>query len=153
MATLATGACNQGGQRNGSADLVMIEQAASVARHQCHVFMHEDADGFAGCIDAILALTSTSADLGRRAQLQQQLGIAYFGWVGANNSARVALPGAAAATQHYLVTFRPLQRALGLEETTLCRVIEGDCVTRVRHLLETHDLTHQIFETLTSSPP
>ena len=136
LATLAIGACDQAGQRSGSVDLVMATQAASAARQQCHVFMHEDADEFTNCIDAILARTTTSADLGRRAQLHQKLGISYFGWVGANNSARVALPGAAAAAQRYLSTFRPLQRALGLEDAALCQVLEGDCATRVAQTVE-----------------
>ncbi|MFD2273134.1 hypothetical protein ACFS07_23975 [Undibacterium arcticum] len=108
----------------------LIGAAAASAQQRCYEFMHEDADEYVSCIDALdNAVGARSANASYR-----RLGINYFGWVGANNSARLSLPGAEAAAQHYLPRFRKQQRQLGIADAALCPSVAGDCRTRLAQI-------------------
>lgn len=110
----------------------VVAKAAAEARKRCHEFMHEDADEYTACIDTLVAEVKTRAAPAER----RRLGILYFGWVGANNSARIALPGADAAAQRYLPRFRHLQESLHIADADLCGTIEGNCTTRMAQVRE-----------------
>ncbi|WP_432262524.1 hypothetical protein [Cupriavidus sp. TMH.W2] len=104
-----------------------VAQAARHAMAACQEYMHEDADEYQSCIDAVArAMPRGTADSAARL-----LGHYYYAWIGANNSARLSLPGAERAAHAYLVKFRVLQRKLRLDDGTLCRAVPGDCVQRV----------------------
>ncbi|MES2259149.1 MAG: hypothetical protein V4724_11545 [Pseudomonadota bacterium] len=110
--------------------LSVITAAAGDARQRCFGFMHEDADEYVSCIDAL-----DQAVPARQANAKYtRLGINYFGWVGANNSARLSLPGSERAAQHYLRRFRKLQQQLGIEDEALCGSVAGDCVSRLAQI-------------------
>jgi hypothetical protein len=110
--------------------MAIITQAAQSAQQRCYSFMHEDADEYTLCIDAI-----TQEVKGDSAKAQQQrLGIQYFGWVGANNSARIGLPGADASAAGFLVRFRSLQHTLGIADESLCRSVAGECKSRLAQI-------------------
>ena len=112
--------------------IAIVTLAAAEARRRCHEFMHEDADEYVGCIDALVAAVPARERPGE----QRRLGILYFAWVGANNSARLSLPGAEAAALHYLPMFRRLQQQEGIQDDDLCRTIEGACDTRTAQVLQ-----------------
>ena len=123
-----------------------VAVAAAMAQQRCYEFMHEDADEFVSCIDALstqagAAPANAAANSPRRSGIKsdgtphlRRLGILYFGWVGANNSARVALPGADAAAARYFQRYQRERRALGIDEKTLCLAVAGDCATRLAQI-------------------
>ncbi|SOZ38212.1 conserved protein of unknown function (plasmid) [Cupriavidus neocaledonicus] len=93
----------------------------------CQEYMHDDADEYRSCIDAV----AREIPRGRKDTTARLLGHYYYAWVGANSSARLSLPGAKAAARVYLREFRALQRKLGVDDKTLCKAVEGDCGQRV----------------------
>ena len=103
-----------------------IATAALQTQKQCQMQLHHDADTYIVCVDQLLA-----AHLKRDAV---RLGIAYFGWVGALNSARISLPGAAFAADRYLRQFRKTQRALKVDDMTLCQTVPGNCTERLARM-------------------
>ena len=118
----------------GTTDMKIVAFAASDARQRCHVFMHEDADEYVQCVDSVLQQSASSGD--KSARLPRRLGVAYFGWVGANNSARIALPGALQAAEHYRHLFRSLQVQLAISDEALCSTVPGTCHSRIAQLVE-----------------
>lgn len=104
-----------------------VAQASQHAMAACQEYMHEDADEYQSCIDAVArAILRGQGDTEARL-----LGHYYYAWVAANNSARLSLPGAERAAQTYLGKFRVLQRKLKIDDRTLCKAVPGDCVQRV----------------------
>ena len=104
-----------------------VTQASRHARAACQEFMHDDADEYRSCIDAV----AREIPRGRKDTTARLLGHYYYAWVGANSSARLSLPGAEAAARVYLREFRALQRQLGVDDKTLCKAVPGDCGQRV----------------------
>ena len=104
-----------------------VTQASRHARAACQEFMHDDADEYRSCIDAV----AREMPRGRKDTAARLLGHYYYAWIGANSSARLSLPGAEAAAQVYLREFRALQRKLGVDDKTLCKAVPGDCGQRV----------------------
>lgn len=95
--------------------------------------MHEDADEFISCIDAL-----DGAMRGHDAAARyRHLGTTYFGWVGANNSARVALPGSEQAAAKYFLQYQQLRCRAGMDEAVLCPVVPGDCAVRLAQIAVT----------------
>ncbi len=122
--------CGQSITQSNDRPLDLVRNAANAASRQCQSFMHEDAGEFTSCVDAVLAQNpGTDMRLNR-------LGIAYFGWVASNNSARLALPGGESASQKYLALFRPIQRQLAIGDALLCTAVAGNCATRLAQMRE-----------------
>lgn len=105
-----------------------VRTVASETQTKCQSFLHHDADEYVECIDELLA-HSKKIDATR-------LGIEYFGWVGALNSARISLPGAAEAADRYLRRFRQSQRKLKIDDAALCSTVPGDCTVRIARMLQ-----------------
>lgn len=126
--------CENSGIGDADAAIAGVRHAADDARRQCQAFMHEDADEYVSCLDSLLARENLA--LAPRERVDRRLGLAYFGWVGANNSARIALPGAVEATTRYRRIFRPLQRQMMITDQALCRAVEGPCEARIAQLRE-----------------
>ena len=114
----------------GAPHMALITAAAQNAQQRCFEFMHEDADEFISCIDAIEQAINRHAPGWR----YRQLGIDYFGWVGANNSARVALPGADTAARLFLQSYQRERRRLRIDERSLCAAVAGDCTVRLAQI-------------------
>jgi len=104
-----------------------VAQASRHAMAACQEYMHDDADEYRSCIDAI----AREIPRGRKDTTARLRGHYYYAWVGANSAARLSLPGGEAAARVYLREFRALQRKLGVDGKTLCRAVEGDCGQRV----------------------
>lgn len=105
-----------------------ISAAALATQQQCQMLLHHDAEDYVDCVQARLRA--------ERKPGTKKLGIAYFGWVGALNSARMSFPGATDAADHFLRQFRPLQRKLKVSDTALCATVPGDCVQRNARMLQ-----------------
>lgn len=100
--------------------------AALQTQKQCQMQLHHDADEYIVCVDQLLAAHHKPNAV--------RLGIEYFGWVGALNSARISLPGAAFAADRYLRQFRKTQRALKVDDMTLCQTVPGNCTERLARM-------------------
>jgi hypothetical protein len=105
-----------------------VARATRLAQSGCQMKLHHDADEFVDCIDDMLKATRGSA--------HTRLGIEYFGWVGALNSARMSLPGAMGAADRYLRQFRKTQKRLHVTDDALCKTVPGDCRQRNARMLE-----------------
>ena len=108
----------------------IITKAASMTQAECNELMHDDAEEYLACVDALGQEVKGKTD----AAQYQRLGIAYFGWVGAVYWGRVGLPGADAAARRYFLRFRPLQKQLKLSDEALCPAVAGDCKLRLAQL-------------------
>lgn len=104
-----------------------VALASQHAMAACQETMHDDADEYRSCIDAV----AREIPRGRKDTTARLLGHYYYAWIGANSSARLSLPGAEAAARVYLREFRALQHKLGVDDQTLCKAVPGDCGQRV----------------------
>ncbi len=105
-------------------------QASLAARESCQRLMHEDAVEFRKCADSLLAQNHPKATADR----YDRLGIAYYAWLSSTSAAKNGLPAAQQSALHFLGLFRPLQRALHVEDRALCTTIPGDCTARLARL-------------------
>ncbi|MBX3653511.1 MAG: hypothetical protein KF686_04955 [Ramlibacter sp.] len=107
-------------------DMAEVALAARDTQTRCQMKLHHDAEEFVDCLDDLLKpLAKPTA---------HRLGIEYFGWVGALNSARMSLPGAMEAADRYLRRFRKTQKALRVADEALCRTVPGDCTQRIARM-------------------
>ncbi len=106
----------------------IVSASARDAQQQCHRLMHHDADEYEECIATLIRAAGQSR--------AKRLGISYFGWIGAMNSARVGLPGAQAAADRFLPIFRREQKSLGIADAALCTTVPGDCNVRLAQITQ-----------------
>ena len=90
------------------------------------MLLHHDAEDYVACIDHLLKA--------ERKPSARRLGLEYFGWVGALNSARMSFPGADAAADRYLRLFRKTQRRLKIADQALCETVPGNCEQRLARM-------------------
>lgn len=112
--------------RNANEQLVL---GAQLAERQCYRLIHHDTFEYRDCLRGLLFADNRPGP--------KRLGVEYFGWAGAVNSARVGMKGAEATADEFLHRFRATQEALGIDDRRLCAAIPGDCVTRMavmRHM-------------------
>lgn len=120
--------------RAGVAD---IAAAAQRAHDTCNELMHDNADEFDACLDALDAEVTGKAK-GKSKEVgatRERLGLAYFGWLGATQWGRTGMPGADEAALKFYWRFLPLQRKLKLSDEQMCAVMAGDCKVRQAQLL------------------
>lgn len=110
----------------------LLKISADDAQRRCYEYLHDDATEYTDCLNAVLAEVKGKS---KRMQILR-LGIVYFAWVGANNSARLSLPGAEAAAQFYLPKFRRLQSQLKISDQDLCLSVAGECNARVASYMQ-----------------
>ena len=99
---------------------------AELARAECEKLIHFDTFEFEDCINKLGNQKSLN--------IYQQLGIAYFGYVGANDSYRMGMYGAESTAQFFLDRVRKLQRKTGTNSYTQCRIFPGDCEMRMAQM-------------------
>lgn len=105
-----------------------LKTSASNTQKQCQMLLHHDAEDYVDCVDALLR-AHPKHDATR-------LGTAYFGWIGALNSARMSFPGANEAADRYLRQFRKTQKILKISDATLCSSVPGNCTQRTARMLQ-----------------
>ncbi|MEN9864688.1 MAG: hypothetical protein RL748_278 [Pseudomonadota bacterium] len=116
----------------GPTPLAQIAASAQQAQTRCQEFMHDNADEYVSCLNALGAAVK-----GKTVAAQaEKLGIAYFGWLGATHAARVSLPGSDDAALHFYLRFTPLQQQLKISDLDLCGTFAGDCKVRLAQLDE-----------------
>lgn len=122
----------QAGAVHGQDFLPQISLAARQAEAGCNHLMHDNADEFGTCLDAMGAAVKGKTP----AAQAKRLGIAYFGWVGATRWGRVSLPGSDEAALRYYLRYLPLQQQLNITDLDLCSTMAGDCKERLAQLVE-----------------
>jgi hypothetical protein len=108
-----------------SAEREIADALAAGARQAqtiCYRLVHDDTYEFGDCVRKLAQLPGQSA--------ATRLGVEYFGWVGAMNSARLGMLGASDTAAEFLRRFRATQRTLRITDSALCASIPGDCATR-----------------------
>lgn len=103
-----------------------IAEAALDAQGRCYRLIHHDTFAFESCLQGLLA---EEKKVGPR-----RLGIEYFGFVGALNSARLGMLGAQDSAWTFLQRFRVTQKKLRIDDTSLCATIPGDCEVRIARM-------------------
>jgi len=104
----------------------LLAEGAGQAQARCYRLVHDDTYEFGDCVRGLAARQAKHAPL--------RLGIEYFGWVGAMNSARLGMRGADETAAEFLARFRATQAALGVDDRTLCASIPGDCTARIARI-------------------
>jgi len=104
----------------------LLAAAAHYAQDRCYRLIHHDTDEFGDCLYELLSQE-------QRPSLHR-LGIEYFGWVGALNSARVGMRDAEPLAYEFLGRFRITQRRMHIDDQTLCQSVPGDCTTRLARM-------------------
>lgn len=109
------------------AKAALLHDAAALAQDKCFKEMYRDPNAYALCI----------RDLSRAqaAQSMEQLGVLYFGFVGALSYMRVSQAGAAPIASEFLKSFRSLQKAKGISDADLCASVPGNCELRIGQTL------------------
>jgi hypothetical protein len=106
-----------------SAKAAAMRDAAALAQDKCFKEMYRDPNAYGLCIREL-----------SRAQAPQsleQLGVVYFGFVGALSYMRVSQAGAAPLASEFLKSFRSLQKAKGISDADLCASVPGNCELRI----------------------
>jgi hypothetical protein len=103
-----------------------VADGAALAQSRCYRLIHHDTFEFEDCLTGMLS--------DERKPTPRRLGIEYFGFVGALNSARLGMLGAEDAAWDFLARFRATQKTLGFDDATLCATIAGDCEVRIARM-------------------
>lgn len=131
VAVLAAAAALLGFAASRGEDVgLAVAAGAELAQRSCYGRIHHDTYAFERCVRELLgasALSSTSSPA-------RALGIAYFGYVGAMNSARLGMLGAEDSANEFLLRFRAQQRTLAIDDRALCRSVPGDCEVRIARI-------------------
>jgi hypothetical protein len=109
------------------AQLTALHQAAAQGQEKCFTQIYRDTNAYAQCIRN---LASAHA-----AQPLEQLGIYYFGFVGALSYMRVSQAGVEPIAHEFLKSFRKIQKSSGLSDTQLCASVPGNCEIRIGQTL------------------
>ena len=107
-------------------DTLQMTEAASDAQARCYRLIHDDTFAFQDCVQRMLA--------DQHDPTPRRLGVEYFGFVGALNSARMGMRGAEGSARTFLQRVRATQHALGVDDAALCSVIAGDCAARTARM-------------------
>ena len=122
----ATGTGAMAGQPS-TAQFDALHQAAAQGQEKCFTQIYRDTNAYAQCIRN---LASAHA-----AQPMEQLGVYYFGFVGALSYMRVSQAGVEPIAHEFLKSFRKLQKSAGLSDAQLCASVPGNCEIRIGQTL------------------
>lgn len=103
-----------------------IAEAALDAQGRCYRLIHHDTFACEACLTGLLAEEKKAGP--------RRLGIEYFGFVGALNSARLGMLGAQDTAWTFLQRFRATQKKLRIDDASLCRAVPGDCEVRIARM-------------------
>ena len=110
-----------------AAKAAALHDAAAQAQDKCFKEMYRDPNAYGLCIREL--------SRAQTAQSVEQLGVLYFGFVGALSYMRVSQAGATPLATEFLKSFRALQKAKGISDTELCASVPGNCELRMGQTL------------------
>lgn len=103
-----------------------VADAAIEAQTRCYRLIHHDTFAYEACLRGMLQEEKKATP--------RRLGIEYFGFVGALNSARLGMLGAETSAWEFLQRFRLTQKKLRFDDASLCETIAGDCEVRIARM-------------------
>ena len=103
--------------------LRILQSAAQETQKTCFMRIHFDTFQYQDCVSA-LSVSHHDNDL-------VNLGINYFGYVGAMDAVRTGMVGAEQSAHLFLGQFRKLQKKLHISDQSLCASIPGNCDIRI----------------------
>lgn len=103
-----------------------VAEGAVYAQTRCYRLIHHDTFDYEDCLQALLR--------DARRPTPRRLGMEYFGWVGAQNSARLGMRGAEQTAYEFLGRFRATQKRLRIGDEALCASVAGDCTVRIARM-------------------
>ncbi len=106
--------------------LTAVTEGAVYAQTRCYRLIHHDTFDYEDCLQALLR--------DERRPTPRRLGMEYFGWVGAQNSARLGMRGAEQSAYEFLGRFRATQKRLRIDDEALCATVAGDCTVRIARM-------------------
>ena len=103
--------------------LTILQSAAQKTQKKCFIRIHFDTFQYQDCVSELSA-SNRDDDL-------VNLGINYFGYVGAMDAVRTGMLGAEQSAHLLLGQFRKLQKKLNISDQSLCASIPGNCNIRI----------------------
>lgn len=103
--------------------LTVLQNAAKDTQKTCFMRIHFDTFQYQDCVTELSA-SHHDNDL-------VNLGINYFGYVGAMDAVRTGMLGAEQSAHLFLGQFRKLQKKLNISDQSLCASIPGNCNIRI----------------------
>lgn len=103
--------------------LTILQNAAKDTQKTCFMRIHFDTFQYQDCVSELSA-SHHDDDL-------VNLGINYFGYVGAMDAVRTGMLGAEQSAHLFLGQFRKLQKKLHISDQSLCASIPGNCDIRI----------------------
>jgi hypothetical protein len=125
-ALLLLGITGYGAAATRDQTVAALTDGAQKAQSLCYRLVHDDTFEFGDCVRALV--------MQHRQPSATRLGIEYFGWIGAMNSARLGMAGAGETAAEFRGRFRATQKTLGIDDPTLCASIPGDCAARMARI-------------------
>lgn len=101
----------------------ILRSAAQETQKKCFMRIHFDTFQYQDCVSELSA-SHHDDDL-------VNLGINYFGYVGAMDAVRTGMLGAEQSAHLFLGQFRKLQKKLHISDQSLCASIPGNCDIRI----------------------
>ena len=96
---------------------------ADKAQQQCFMKIHFDTFAYQDCL-----VLMAKEEAGNK---PRELGIYYFAYVGAMDSVRTGMYGSKNTAWYFLKRFQKLQKALGIDDQSLCATVPGNCEIRI----------------------
>ncbi len=110
-----------------SAQLKALREAAVQAQEKCFTQIYRDTRAYAVCVRELARVHA--------AQPIEQLGVLYFGFVGALSYIRVSQVGVEPIAHEFLKSFRKIQKSIALSDAQLCARVPGNCELRIGQTL------------------
>lgn len=100
---------------------------AEKAQQQCFMKIHFDTFAYQDCL-----VSMAKEEAGNKLR---ELGIYYFAYVGAMDAVRTGMYGSKNTAWYFLKRFQKLQKALGIDDQSLCTTVPGNCEIRIAQTL------------------
>ena len=111
-----------------SSNIEVVRVWAENAQQRCFMKIHFDTFAYQDCL-VMLA----KDHLGNK---PIELGIYYFGYVGAMDSVRTGMYGSKNTAWYFLNKFQKIQRSLLIDDKSLCKTVPGNCDVRISQIVE-----------------
>ena len=111
-----------------SSNIDVVRVWAENAQQQCFMKIHFDTFAYQDCLVMLANDHSGNKPI--------ELGIYYFGYVGAMDSVRTGMYGSKNTAWYFLNKFQKIQRSLLIDDKLLCTTVPGNCDIRISQIVE-----------------
>ena len=114
--------CNAIAAAPGAQKLQTLEAAAKESQDTCYKHIYRDTHAYAQCVRDLRAA--------KKNKPLEALGVSYFGFVGALSYMRISQAGTDQIAYEFLQSVKSQQKALGIDDQSLCSTVPGNCAVR-----------------------